>query len=129
MTDAEREDRALQALMLKMLLHERTETLVTHEELEAFDKADEGLSAEDREHLERLDPLAKVQELATPPTGEIISFPATTYEIQELPLAAMAREQKEDFGDDALRNALDQKRREALEKVRRRREDERRADE
>lgn len=116
MNRTEREDRAIDALITRTLLEGHKESDISEAEVEAFLGDKTPLSTEDTEMLRRLDPLARIDGRQTEAQSGVLQFPE-----QAPRYRAAARQQATEITDPEVLSALAEKRKEAVERARKRR--------
>ena len=123
MKRTESEDRAIDALITKALLPPMDASEVTDEEIAVFLKDNTELDAAETEMLRRIDLTSQAQREQSNGSGDILQFPEVwRHDEDELQIMAAARGQDEDITDEATRKAIAEKRRQAIERARRKRQ-------
>lgn len=118
MNRTESEDRAIDALLTRELLTRVSETDISAADVKAFLADKTPLSIEDSETLRRLAPLGPIAGKGG--TTNVLRFPDLG-EAGEMRLRAAARQQETKITDPEALKALAEKRKEAVERARRRR--------
>ncbi len=122
MNRTEQEDRTIDALITRELLVRLSESEINAADVKVFMDDKTPLSKEDVEMLHGLDPFGRIGGRQTEASSHILQFPGLTVNLGEEPrLRAAARKQAEEITDPETLKALGEKRKEAIERARRRR--------
>ena len=122
MNRTEQDDRAIDALITRELLMRLSESEINAADVKVFMDDKTPLSKEDVEMLHGLDPFGRIGGRQAEASPHILQFPGLTVNLGEEPrLRAAARKQAEEITDPEALKALGEKRKEAIERARRRR--------
>ena len=122
MKRTEHEDRAIDALITKSLLPPMDASEVSDEDIATFLNDNTELTAAETEMLRRIDPASRKQREQSNGPEDVLQFPGAWQRDDELQIMAAARGQDEDITDEATRKAIAEKRRQAIERARRKRQ-------